>query len=386
MYQSDDFSWDDLDGGFYESMSRSTGHTERWLDGDGNKQSRTRAVFSPEDGDDHHIFNSDLGFGDDGLSPVRMLSGHDPDDYTSLTDQYIDLGDGEVLWSHGIFQTDDQDARELRDDSWEWDDDKSKWVDATGNGRKGSYNTGEQERRDIDLLLDPGSRKIRDRQRVHREGHGYNDRKLVEQWKRDAIEAGEYPLDEEGVQDLYTQVEIRREKSDFQLWLEECGGKNGKRVGERQARRIRLEIEDLGDEQRDENETVIRYRDDRQGGWISGRERAQLESTGRWPADPSLAGQQYDPTSDHYSRQQMASIAAQLDKHDGDVTKVIVPPERFERVSLETKARQSEEIARLTDEYKQRGGEIETVPPMEDSWTPEFRRKMKYRWLRWNRW
>ena len=85
----------------------------------------------------------------------------------------------------------------------------------------------------------------------------------------------------------------------------------------------------------------------------------------------------------------MASIASQLIKHDGDVTKVIVPPERFERVSLEEKARQSEEIARLTDEYLQRGGEIEQVESADAKLArtnPELHRRLKYRWLRWNRW
>ena len=97
---------------------------------------------------------------------------------------------------------------------------------------------------------------------------------------------------------------------------------------------------------------------------------AQLEPTVKLTADGCVAGQQNDPTSNQYSRAQMASIASQLIKYEGDASKVVVLPDPIDDVDLSTPEDRSAEIARLTEEFLARGGEIEQVPPAEDSWTP----------------
>ena len=370
MYGDDEFNYDDLDGGFYEAAFRSVGINDySGADEDGNRLHLKHSfAYHPDDDDDHKDFECDV-YQDDGLSPVRMESGHDPADYTSLTTQYIDLGDDQV-WAHCIYRTDDQDDRELRT-----------------SGIVGAYNQGERERRDMDQLLDPGSRKLRDRRRILREGGSYNDRKLAEQINR-ALEAeAEYELDPEHVELL---VNGRRDRTDFQFWIQECGGHKGKPVGERRARQIYTELtEELSDEERDAHPLITRYRAARAAGWLSPREKSQLEPAGKWTADGGAAGQQYDPSSHQYSRNQMASIASQLVKYDGDVTRVIVYPDPVEEVDLSFPDERSAEIARQTEEFLARGGKVEQVESADEQLRkrdPELHRKLKYRWLRWNRW
>ena len=110
------------------------------------------------------------------------------------------------------YQTDNQDDRELRD-----------------NGLEGSYNQGERERRDMDRLLDPGSRKLRDRRRILREGGSYNDRKLAEHINRVLEAEAEYALDPEHVEQVVAE---RRERTDFQFWIQECGGQGNLSVSD----------------------------------------------------------------------------------------------------------------------------------------------------------
>lgn len=382
----DNFEWDDLvDGSFWEQNDPIVMPAVRG----GELVKLVIPQFSPEATDIE--WNEDWHRAVDLLNPELSASGHDPELTTRESDDYIDFGYG-PMWAHGIYQTDDNvttvteewldgsvetfKCRDLRDTRKE-------------GGIIGAYNQYEKERRDLDLLLDPGARKLRDRRRIHREGHDYNDRKLGEQINRDRVEAGEEMLDSI---DLQIQVASRRTITDFQLWIQECGGHKGKAVGQRRAQQLLKEIEEIDDdEERNTHPLVIGFAAAREAGWLSRREQAQLEPVSKWAAHSGTGREQYDPTSDKYSERQLESIASQLIKHDGDVSKVIVEPDEpeDEYIDPDAKQRERELIERLTEEFLMKGGSITQVESAEDQLkrrNPELHRRLKYRWLRWSRW
>jgi hypothetical protein len=227
---------------------------------------------------------------------------------------------------HGIFFTDDYDPNETRT-----------------SGIIGAKQQRDLERRELTKLLDPGYNKVYEKKRKRREGlAGTRDRKLAERinrerqdWQLPTLSGAELLAE---VQRRRQQIEAMNLKADFREFLEQAFARSKSQIN-----RILEAYHDGAT-----GEAYVQFQSARAAGWVSTRE------------------------------QRDADRACEYSSADGDGER------RFETPA--TPAARREEIERLTEEFLAGGGAIEQCPPAEESWSPEFAKKMKYRWLRYDRW
>lgn len=204
----------------------------------------------------------------------------------------------------------------------------------------GAYQQRAREFRDMERMLDPGGLKMRDIRRRRSESD-YNLRKLREKIRRERREEGKRELSDWAM-DLVVEHRLKEQQevdlqADFREFVEQSFG-----LSKRRANEILEELDGTDAT----SEAYAAFQSATSAGWASKRQQRENERL-NLQASRASAG-----------IKRPALFGGKL------------------RAAL----------AEDTETFLASGGEITRLPNAEDSWSPEVKRRMKYRWLRTGRW